>query len=284
MRKHVLQIFIILAVTAAAGGSSLCQAQVPLPASLDTLYPPEAEQPIFLMKNLGLNMLFTGIVVDLFEDDLDHAKTNFEKFKSEYLGISKLVPEWKDEFPVKPVDELGASLETGDPGKVMAAVEKVGMICHSCHTANMVRAQQKYRWPDFQAIMVHDPLTDADADYAQSMQFLNSSFNGIAVDLEEGQVENAQKQFQGFKARFQALKESCGACHETERTYYVDEGVQSLIDKLGEALGGSSVDPKVVGELSQKIGLEGCSKCHMVHLPAAYGKLGWEKPEKVKTE
>ncbi len=293
MKTPMRRVIAILIIILAAGASRDCLAQKngkpspakaaarsipsPLPASLENLYPPKVEQPLFLLRMLGLNMPFTGIVVDLFENDLDHAKANYDKFKTQYLEISKLVPEWQNAYPMKPVEELGVSLQTGDRGKVMAAIENVGMVCHNCHSASMVKVQQKYHWPDFKIIAVLDPLTNQGVDYPRLMQYLNANFTGIGVDLEQGQVENARKQFEGFKLRFRAMKESCGSCHDTERKYYVDEGVQSLIDKLGQALYASAVDPKVVGELSQGIGMESCAKCHLVHLPAAYAKLGWEK-------
>lgn len=291
MRKPMGYVATILAMIMVAGGSGNYLAQkkttsspaeapvrnAPLPASLEALYPPNAANPVFLLSMFEMNKPLTGIVVDLFEGDLDHAKANFEKFRTQYLATSKLVPEWQKEYyPLKPVEELGTSLQTNDRDKVMAAIGKVGMVCHNCHSATMVKVQQKYHWPDFKIITVPDPLTNQGVDYPTLMQYLNANFTGIGVDLEQGQVENAQKQFQGFEARFQALMESCGSCHDTERKYYVDESVQSLIDKLGQALEVSSVDPKVVGELSQGIGMESCTKCHLVHLPAAYAKLGNE--------
>ncbi len=249
----------------------------PPPSSLDTLYPPEAEQPIFLFSMLGMDTSFSGIVVDLFENDLQHAKDNFKNFKTQYGEVSKLVPEWERNFPMGPVDDLGTALETGDPEKVMPAIEEVGKLCHDCHVANMVKVQQKYHWGDFFAIRVKDPLTNEEVDYPSLKKYLATNFVGITVDIQQGQWENAQKQFQGFNARFQALKETCLNCHDTERKYYIDETVQALLDKLGQALMESTVDPKVVGTLSQGIGHESCFKCHLVHLPAAAAKLQWAK-------
>ena len=55
-----------------------------------------------------------------------------------------MVPEWEKDYPVEPLDELKIVLETQDPGKVMAAIEKLGETCHQCHVANMVKVQQKY--------------------------------------------------------------------------------------------------------------------------------------------
>ena len=44
------------------------------------------------------------------------------------------------------VEELGASLQTGDPGKAMAAIGNVGMVCHSCHMVHLPAAYAKLGW------------------------------------------------------------------------------------------------------------------------------------------
>jgi cytochrome c556 len=281
----LLLVGVLTILTIGLGGTSSQSQKVeglkaiafPPPSSLDSLYPPKAEQPIYLFRMLGLDTFFLGIVADLFENDLQHAKANFKKFKAQYVEVSKLVPQWEKNFPMGPVNDLGAALETGDRGKVMAAHDKVGKVCHDCHVANMPQVEQKYRWGDFYAIRVKDPLTNEEVDFPQLKKYLAANFAGISVDTEQGQRENAQKQFQGFNARFQTLKETCGNCHGTERKYYVDESVQGLLDKLGQALRGSSVDQNVVGRLTQGIGMESCLKCHLVHIPAAFAKFQWEK-------
>lgn len=176
MRKSMGYVVTILAIIMVAGESENCLAQkkttpspakapvrsTPLPASFEALYPPKAANPVFLLGMFEMNKSLTGIVVDLFEGDRDNAKANFEKFKAQYLATSKLVPEWQKEYyPLKPVEELGTSLQTNDRDQVMAAIGNIGMVCHNCHTANMVKVQQKYHWPDFKIIAVLDPLTKA---------------------------------------------------------------------------------------------------------------------------
>ena len=95
---------------------------------------------------------------------------------------------------------------------------------------NMVKVQQKFHWQDFRTIKVKDPLTDEQVDFRLLMQYLITNFIGISVDTMEGQKENAQKQFQGFKARFQAMKDTCEECHATEeRKYYVDESGHVMV-------------------------------------------------------
>lgn len=46
-------------------------------------------------------MPFAGIVADLFENDLDHAKANLEKFNIQCLETAKLVAEWQTGYPMK---------------------------------------------------------------------------------------------------------------------------------------------------------------------------------------
>lgn len=253
-----------------------------LPSSLDALFPPKAEQPIYLFKKLGLSSFFAGIVADLFENDPQNAKANFERFKAQYAEISKLVPEWENKFPVGPVEKLGAALETGDRGKIMAAYEQVGNVCRDCHIANQTKVQQKYHWGDFTAITVTDPLTKEQIDFLQLMRYLDVNYWAISLDVGQGQKKNAQKQLQAFNERFQTLKETCGSCHNTERKYYIDENVQSLVDQLEPALRESPIDPKKVGTLTREIGMESCFKCHLVHFPAAFANI--ERAKRKKTE
>jgi len=247
-------------------------AAVRLPASLDSFYPPKAQQPVHLLRMFSLGGLFSGIASDLAESDIQDARDVFEKFKKEYVEISKLVPEWKKAYPMGPVEDLGMALKLGDRGKVMPAFGKVGAVCHDCHVKYMPMTHQRYHWGDFSAIKVKDPLSNEEVPLTRLKQYLDSNFAGIGLNLERGQKEKARKQVQGFSARFQALKTTCGRCHTGEIKYYVDEGVQGLIEKLGQAIENPSTDPKTAVELIQRIGMESCFKCHLVHVPAALAK------------
>lgn len=240
-----------------------------LPISLDDYFPPKAEQPIYLMRMLGMARPLAGIMADLSENDFANVMANFEQFKTQYVGVSKLVPEWEEDFPLAPVNELGDALKSGDQGKVMAAFGSVGKVCADCHLAHQSKAYYKYHYGDFHGIKVTDPLTQQQVDFQQFMLFLDVCFNGIALNVEQGQIENAKRQLRGFRARFETLEESCQNCHDTERHYYVDPSVKAMIEKLEQTLDASPVDPKQIGMISQGIGIESCFKCHLVHVPAA---------------
>jgi cytochrome c556 len=244
-----------------------------LPASLDELFPPKAHAPLWLLAMYGMNQPFCGIIVDLNEGDRDGMLQNFQQFKEQYEKTAGMVPEWSHFFAVEPVAALGAAVQGGDPGQVMAAVEQTAATCENCHLVNMVPVVQKYHWPDFQQISATDPMSGQDVDWKMLMQMLNTTLTGITVDLEQGQTDNARKQAQAFAALFGSLKETCDGCHDTERAYYVDARVQSLVDQLGTALAGPAVDTAVVASLSMKIGTSSCTGCHMVHVPAALAAL-----------
>ncbi len=70
----------------------------------------------------------------------------------------------------------------------------------------------------------------------------------------------------------QAVKETCAECHDTERKYYIDTEIESMIDSIGTVLQNPSVDAGKVQALGQGIGQESCFKCHLVHLPAAMAR------------
>jgi len=206
-----------------------------LPSSLDLLYPPQAQGPVLLLAMHGMNTALTGILVDLFEEDWPGVAANCESFQVRFEETSALVPEWKDRFDREPVTGLGHAVESGEPDRILGAVQDVGAVCHHCHVDNMVPVQQKYHWPDFGLITLEDPILRADMGYPQFMQMLNVSLTGIGVDVEQDQPENARVHLSALKARMSELTNSCDACHDTARAYFVDQSVHDLITQL-EAL------------------------------------------------
>jgi len=264
----------IILIAACSNGTGH-QAESPklaLPASLNDYYPPKNPAPAYLLAMLDLAKPFSGMVCDALEGDIGNARSNFELFKKAYIENSTVIPEWKQKYPMEPIQQLGAVIKSGDPSKIMPAVDAVGAVCHSCHVTYMAPVHQKYRWDDFGDILLTDPLSGQDVSYAGLMLMMQTNFDGIANDIGQGQHENALRQFAGFKERFQAVSEACMICHDTERHYFVSDEITDLISDLQAVLNKSEVDMGQVGGLLQTIGNESCSKCHLVHIPAAYGQ------------
>lgn len=240
-----------------------------VPASLDALYPPVAPQPLYLLEMLRLDEHFSGIAVDLAEDDWPGARANYTAFASRFAAVRGLVPEWKALYPTGPVEALGAALETEDRGRIFEAFGAVGETCHRCHAVAMVPVQQRYHWGDFGSIRIRDPQTGEAAAFAPFKRHLSANLAGIRVDLSQGQRDNAVGQFEAFRARFEELARSCGSCHDRERRDYVGPEAQDLLEELGRALADRGTAPETLTGLLQEIGRESCAKCHRVHLPAA---------------
>jgi len=240
-----------------------------LPETLDNYYPPKAQGPVFLFNMHEMGKPFTGIVVDLFENDMENAKINFKHFKDKYTEISKMVPEWKEYFPQNPLDELDLAMGKEDPQLIMQAHEKVGKVCGNCHFANMPAVQFKYHWADFSDITVADPVTKEEINFSRLMQYLDANLTGVQINVEQDQVENAKRQLSALNERFAALEEACAHCHDTDRYYYVDQRVKTMLSDLEKALAATPVDQTLLARSSQGIGMESCYKCHLVHVPAA---------------
>jgi len=232
---------ILAAGVSAAGTGGGHPAAQPLPAALDRYYPPVAEQPVYLLKMLSLERSFSGIVADLMEGDIEGARGSFEEFRMRYQEAGDMVPEWKREYTTQEVGELGASLAAGERSRALNAVAAVGGICHRCHLATMVPVQQKFRWGNLSALTVKDPLSDVATGYAQFKTSMAANLAGITVDLKQGQVDNARKQFEAFQARFRALSETCHGCHDKRSRYYVDSDTQDTLEEIGRALLSSGI-------------------------------------------
>ena len=268
--------FLSLAVAAHAGSGTLPGAPAngpaasPVPRSLDPFYPPAADRPLYLLGMLGLENSFSGIVVDLMEEDFDGARSSFADFQKRYREMAAMVPEWRGGYPEEAVGELGKALAAKDRQAAMKAFASVGEACHRCHIAAMVPVQQKYHWGDFGGAAVRDPVSGETVAYPIFKQFLSANLAGITTNLKQGQADNARKQYKAFRARFDALGGSCGRCHEKESRRFVDSGLRATVDRLGETLRNGTVVAESVTALVQEIGRESCSRCHRVHLPAAH--------------
>lgn len=270
----MISLFALVAPTVAVIGTSNSetlapQARTTLPDSLDELYPPHARGPLWLIAMLQMGTSFSGVTTDVLEGDFSNADRGYAEFRTQYGKLSELIPEWKAFLPTEPLDALGQALASRDAKTVMPAVDGVSAVCHACHVQNMTLVQQKYHWGDFQGIALTDPVSGADTTFPLFMRMLDGDLSGVTVDLAEGQPERAREHAAGLEARYATLEESCGACHDTERLYYVDSSIQNLIHQLRSVLDDPAVEGGRVQELVQGIGMESCHKCHLVHGPAA---------------
>ena len=268
--SYLVPMVLICVAASAIGDQSHNATSEELPASLDAYYPPQAEAPVWLGEMMQFFATLDGIVVDQMQGDTAGVHANYEAFRAQYEKVSGMVPEWKDRFPLEPVEALAAAVESGETPAVMAAVDDVGAVCHHCHVQAMPQAHFRYSWPDFADVEGLDPVTEETVPFTILMRYMGANFIGITNDLRQGQAENAAMQLQAFKARFEAVTETCAACHESDRRYFVDSDIDSLLDELGAAV--ASSDLAAAEHSIQALGAESCRRCHLVHIPASYSK------------
>ncbi len=256
----------------------------PPPASLDQYFPPNALAPVYLIEMFNLAGPFSGIGIDLQEQDMANVKANFQAFKTQYAKMAKMVPEWTSRFPQAPVDTLGKAIDSGNPAQIGPAMGGVGAVCAACHDLYLVKVEQKYHWKSFDDIKVTDPISKKELKWADYMMALDGGFVGTFVDLQEGQLDKANQNYQSFIVQYKAMAtDGCKQCHvdpvtnkEIPRKYFVDADSMALVDQLGSALSATSPDAAAIGNLSGAIGNEICLKCHLVHLQAQSAKDTWE--------
>jgi hypothetical protein len=243
-----------------------------LPQVLDNLYPPESPAPVYFLSMLKMAGHFSGIASDLMEGDIENARSNYEAFKQEYFVSAEFVPEWKEFYSDDAVTQLGEALESDDIGNIMASFEKVGATCFNCHEQKMTQVYFKYHWKDFYSIEEIDPVSGEKVSYSKLMQLVELDLNGIGNDLGQNQISNAIAHVEQLEQRYEAMEETCYACHDSEREYYVDDEITDIFKSLKSKLSEPDINLDEIGKMVQTIGMESCYKCHLVHVPAAFSK------------
>ena len=283
----IITLFILVLIVASCSSQQsnvekLKELAGPPPSSLDQYFPPKAPAPVYLIEMFNLAGPLEGIGVDLQEQDIPGVKANYPAFKAQYDKVAGMVPEWKDRFPQEPLTALGKAIDSGNPAQIGPALGNVGQVCGSCHSLYQVKVQQKYHWKSFDDIKVTDPVTGQSMAFGDYMTAIAGAYSGIAVDLQEGQLDNARKNFQAFNTRFDTLATTCKECHvdvsgkEIPRKYFVDDNMKAIINQLGQAVAAPVPDAQSIQQLSGAIGNESCLNCHLVHLPAQNAKDNWE--------
>ena len=246
-----------------------------LPQSLDQYYS-EPEYPgmpfeyLLEMYKLGESMM--GIPVNLGQGDPDNATKSFEEFSECYGYSSKMVPEWKKYYNQKAVIELGRALEEGEPTAIDEAMGEVGETCSDCHLDTLTPVYYKYYWGDFRDVMIETPDGPRLWNVAK-MYYLLMGFDGIGVNINEGDQDGAQQSFELFDSMFDNMTDACLECHDSEPRYYVSEDIQMMIDDMGANISAGNLI--VANDLRYGIG-DCCHRCHIIHMPPQYAKVDGE--------
>ena len=103
------------------------------------------------------------------------------------------------------------------------------------------------------------------------MKYLVAGFDGIGINIKQGNQAGAQQSFELFTEMFNNTKQACGACHATERRYYVSDDIMGMINTLGQEIDAGNLT--AAESIRQGIGAQSCYACHVLHMPAQFEKV-----------
>ena len=245
-----------------------------LPQSLDQYYqsvPPQPPEYLLKMYELGGTMV--GISVNIQQEDMANATKSYAAFYENYKNSAEMVPEWKDYYDNEAVERMGDALETGDIPGVFQSMGEVGAGCANCHKDTMPAVWSKYIWKDFREVMINTPNPEEPQLpwAAAKMKYLVAGFDGIGINIKQGNQAGAQQSFELFTEMFNNTKQACGACHATERRYYVSDDIMGMINTLGQEIDAGNLT--AAENIRQGIGAQSCYACHVLHMPAQFEKV-----------
>ena len=246
-----------------------------LPPSLDQYYtePVYPGMPFeYLREMYKLGELMMGIPVNLAQGDFTNTGNSFTEFSECYEYSSEMVPKWQRYYNQKAVDELGRALAEGDQNAIEIAMGEVGETCSDCHLDTLTPVYYKYYWGDFRDVMIETP--DGSIPWKDAkMYYLLMGFDGIGVNIKEGDQAGAQQSFELFDSMFDNMSANCSECHDPGPKYYANEDIPTMIDTMGALIeAGGPANLTAANDLRYAIG-DNCHRCHIVHMPPQYAKV-----------
>lgn len=244
-----------------------------LPQSLDQYYQSAPLQPPeYLLKMFELGETMVGISINIQQNDMENATRSYAAFYENYKNSAEMVPEWKGYYNKSVVEKIGVALDTGDIPGVFQSMGDVGAGCSNCHKVNMPEVWNKYNWKDFKNVTLNttNPEEPQLPWAAAKMKYLAAGFDGIGVNIKQGNQAGAKQSFELFTKMFNNTKQACKVCHATERRYYVSDDIMGMINAMGQEIDDGNM---VAAEnIRQGIGAQSCYACHVLHMPAQFEK------------
>ena len=245
-----------------------------LPQSLDQYYqsaPPQPPEYLLKMYELGETMF--GISINIQQEDMGNATKSYAAFYENYKNSAEMVPEWKDYYDTAAVERMGNALDNGDIPGVFQSMDEVGAGCTNCHKDTMPAVWNEYNWKDFRDVMLNTPnLEEPQLPFAAAkMKYLVAGFDGIGVNIKQGNQAGALQSFELFTQMFNNTKQACGVCHATEPRYYVSDDIMGMINTMGQEIDAGNLT--VAENIRQGIGAQSCYACHVLHMPAQFEKV-----------
>ncbi len=235
-----------------------------IPGSFDKYYKTQPSEYLLKMNELSSSM--ENVVIDLQDENISSANKSFNIFSEKYINSSKMIGDWERYYDTGEIDDLGKAIHSGNISEAFEIMDNVRDACTDCHREIRYVIWAMYDWKDFQDVKMN--TTDTNKSLVSwttaKTKYLLLGFEGIGIGIKKGQKEETAKSFKLFKNMFLNMKDACNSCHNTERKYYVNENVMSMIDAMDKEI--STGNPDEAEKIRLEIGNE-CHKCHIIHEP-----------------
>jgi cytochrome c556 len=264
-----IKLFITLAITlvtsnASAGEDREITVSQP-PLSIEQWYKPANKRQVWLHTMFRLRREMQAMTEYAAFEDKERLVSWSEKFVKDYRSIGEMVPEWADELETEQVEHLVAAANKGDFAGVATAQQKIGQSCMGCHKEYRAVTAALLRGANFSTAVVEDGETMEELQYKDFMVGLSTAMNRIVIAIDDNRFDVATSAYELLGQRIDDLKESCSACHKTDRQrdYLLGTEAMAQLQELGRLIEAKEVtaSQRALGGMAVEV----CATCHSIH-------------------
>lgn len=245
-----------------------------IPPSLARYYPPRDKKRTYTIEMLELGRLLGSLSTDVRAlnggNDRTRILEELEGFARQYQKVAAMTPEWASYFATAEIPLLREAIQGGQPREsIEPMLAKLADSCTQCHSREMFKVQAIYHWPTFADVEGQDAAGEA-VPFHETMVRLATRLGALPTAVRRADWAEARNHQREVTVQFALLEESCGACHQAPRTYFVDERVKAEILRLGAMVRRQDPDANAYVAIGNEVQYRSCIPCHQVHMPAAY--------------
>ena len=235
------------------------------PPSLGQWYRPQNKRDVWLhtMFRLRREMQAVSEYMALQEPSL--VRQWLDRLQKDYLGIGKMIPEWRDELETDLLEQMQQLAKDGQWEKLARKQRKLGKSCQSCHREYKLTAALIYRAPDFSSVRVESEETLDEEPYDVVMRRMSLLLNRLKIASEDQRWQAGLDAQEQLRQRLADLKHSCAACHKQQGAVerILGSGVNQLLQQISAGL--QRQDSKQVGRYMGELAVAVCADCHAIH-------------------
>ncbi len=266
----MLRILLSFAVLSLAVGVSRAEQETEVtlklpPASLAKWYKPANKRQVWLHTMFNLRREFQAVSEYILLEDPKRAIKWARRLDKHYRSIAEMVPEWREELDIEPLEGLTAALHKGDLEAAGEQARKLGKSCRSCHREYQAVAALLHRSPDFSNIHVEDSETLEEEAFDKVMERLTTLLNRVKIAAGDGRKSVASESLEDLNRRLEDLAGSCEQCHRDDSASRLLFGKDYQRASASLAEGIEQADAGKTGRAMGELAVSVCARCHAIH-------------------